>query len=320
MSGITDNIWRIERYTPADADVWNEFVKNSRNATFLFYRQYMDYHSDRFTDCSWLAYKNNRLAAILPANVTVDGVLHSHQGLTYGGWLLPKNHINGADLLDIFNASVEIWRKSGLRALDYKTLPQFYSRQPSEEDRYALFMLGATLCECNMSATINLREEPKFNKMQRRHLAKASRLPFSVEQTFDLPAFMEMVRVCLKERHNEEPVHTAEEMELLRSRFPDNIKFFVTMFDGHPQAGVCVYECGTVAHAQYIATTRLGRELNLLSPLFNYLIKDRYSDFDYFDFGICNEEEGHFLNRGLLLQKCSYGASGAVYTRYELDF
>ena len=49
----------------------------------------MDYHSDRFQDFSLLVFKNNKLVALLPANI-VDKVVYSHQGLTYGGMIYSK--------------------------------------------------------------------------------------------------------------------------------------------------------------------------------------------------------------------------------------
>ena len=42
----------IVRYTPGKASEWDAFVRKSKNATFLFYRGYMDYHADRFEDFS----------------------------------------------------------------------------------------------------------------------------------------------------------------------------------------------------------------------------------------------------------------------------
>ena len=35
----------IRRYTPADKRIWDLYVAKSKNATFLFRRDYMDYHS-----------------------------------------------------------------------------------------------------------------------------------------------------------------------------------------------------------------------------------------------------------------------------------
>jgi len=56
----------IIRYTPEKADIWNQFVAEAKNGTFLFDRNYMDYHSDRFNDHSLMFYEKNRLLAVLP--------------------------------------------------------------------------------------------------------------------------------------------------------------------------------------------------------------------------------------------------------------
>ena len=44
----------IQQYIPALRPEWDCFIANSRNGTFLFFRNYMDYHSDRFIDNSLL--------------------------------------------------------------------------------------------------------------------------------------------------------------------------------------------------------------------------------------------------------------------------
>lgn len=302
------------------AGEWNEFVRTSRNATFLFDRGYMDYHADRFADCSWMVWKKNRPVAILPANIDGDGVMHSHGGLTYGGWLLPPAHIDGSDLLSIFSEGVGVWLDCGYTALDYKPIPYIYASAPSQEDEYALFRLGARLTECNLSATIDNRLGWNPNKLQRRHFNAALRAGFELVETADVEPFMCMLTECLRERHGVCPVHSGEELQLLRDRFPENIRIHLALADGEPQAGVCVYDTPMTAHAQYIATSLRGRELNLLTPLFHQLISDIYASRRYFDFGICNEEHGLYLNAGLLRQKCSYGASGTVYSRYLLEF
>ena len=67
---------------------WDEFVARSRNATFLHYRDYMDYHSDRFHDHSLIFLSDKgKIVALLPANAAGEA-LYSHQGLTYGGMLV----------------------------------------------------------------------------------------------------------------------------------------------------------------------------------------------------------------------------------------
>ncbi|MDE6717207.1 MAG: GNAT family N-acetyltransferase [Muribaculaceae bacterium] len=310
----------IRRYCPEDREEWNGFVKESRNATFLFDRGYMDYHSSRFQDCSWIASKGGKTIALLPANIDAGGVLHSHQGLTYGGWLLPPTHLDGADLLEIFTEAVEIWKREGIKALDYKPVPFIYSSKPSEEDIYALFRLGARVSEVNLSSALNLSLHPDYNKLRRRSLKKASEISFNIVETEDARTFMRLTAACLAERHDTVPVHTADEILLLRDRFPENIRMFLLIREGEsePDAGVMIYDTGTVVHAQYIASTEAGRRLNLLTPLFNWLITVRYSSRRYFDFGISNEDNGRYLNEGLLRQKFSYGATGVSYSRWYL--
>ena len=47
----------IVRYDAAQRVLWDDFVENARNATFLFKRDYMDYHADRFADHSLIVRK-----------------------------------------------------------------------------------------------------------------------------------------------------------------------------------------------------------------------------------------------------------------------
>ena len=74
----------VKRYEPKDYDSWNAFIGQAKNATFLFHRDFMEYHKDRFQDYSLVVLDGEKWVAVLPANVVGDEVF-SHQGLTYGG-------------------------------------------------------------------------------------------------------------------------------------------------------------------------------------------------------------------------------------------
>lgn len=308
----------IRPYSPALANDWNRLVAESPNATFLFDRNYMDYHSDRFTDASLTAYDDKgRLLAILPANRT-DTTLHSHQGLTYGGWALsPKT--DPATLIRIWEKWLQYCRDSGVNEIYYKPLPHFYHSRPSQTDEYLLFRSGASIAEASLSSTIDLRSPKGFSKTKRWELSRGSQYGLRVEETIDTEAFSNLLSDCLKDRHNAIPVHSSAELELLRSRFPDRIRLFCIRIEGTMQAGACIFDTGTVAHVQYICSTPVGRKMHMLPVMFHTLISETYASLRWFDFGTSCENHGLKLNEGLLHQKTAFGACPTIYSRYKID-
>ncbi|MFW9606908.1 MAG: GNAT family N-acetyltransferase, partial [Prevotella sp.] len=74
-------MFEIRKYTADKKEEWNKFVNKAKNSTFLFDRNYMDYHSDRFNDNSLMFYKKGKLYALLPSH-KIDNILYSHFGLT----------------------------------------------------------------------------------------------------------------------------------------------------------------------------------------------------------------------------------------------
>ena len=79
-----------ENYKAEKKQVWDEFIDNSKNGTFMLKRDYMDYHADRFKDFSLMFYEDDKLIAVMPASLHGNEV-RSHGGLTYGGHFKQKN-------------------------------------------------------------------------------------------------------------------------------------------------------------------------------------------------------------------------------------
>jgi hypothetical protein len=46
----------VRRYQKSDFTQWNSFINEAKNSTFLFHRDFMEYHSDRFEDFSLFEY------------------------------------------------------------------------------------------------------------------------------------------------------------------------------------------------------------------------------------------------------------------------
>ena len=311
------------RYDSSRKDEWNGFVRSSKNGTFLFDRSFMDYHADRFEDCSLMFYKHDRLLAVLPANyVASEGTVWSHGGLTYGG-LIMSPEITAVGALEVFSCAID-WMKVELRANRwiYKPVPYVYSRVPAEEDLYALFRSGGRLYSRAVSSVVDGSNRLPLHKLRRRGVAKAVKAGLSIRRSDDpkdWEAFWGILSEVLMSRHHKVPVHTLQEILMLAGRFPESIKLYVVVSaDGRIVAGTVVFDTPQVAHAQYIAASEEGKRNGALDLLFDSLIGQEYAGKAYFDFGISTEQGGSFLNEGLIFQKEGFGARSVVYDTYEI--
>lgn len=315
----------IIQYTPVQAEEWDAFVRSSKNGTFLLERRFMDYHSDRFSDCSLLVYEDNQLVALFPANWVEDQrIIYSHQGLTYGGILLTTEateHQTLAIMQGIF-----LWYIDYLQAsrLIYKPIPYIYSECAAEEDLYALFRAGAKLKTRGVSSVVTMKNPLKMRKLRMRGARKAIDNDLYIDRMSDddwdtLSEYWQLLTSVLEAYHAVRPVHTLEEMRLLMSRFPQQIKLYLVRMERKIVAGCVVFITRQVAHIQYIASGPEGRERGALDLLFHHLINERFKNLAYIDFGISTENGGHILNEGLIFQKEGFGARAVCYDSYEVD-
>ncbi|GHV35586.1 hypothetical protein FACS1894178_5480 [Bacteroidia bacterium] len=304
----------IRRYTTADKEFWDKFVRNAKNAVFLFERKFMDYHSDRFVDHSLLFFKDGALLALLPANEDGDKLI-SHGGLTYGGLLLPKN-FHSKDILDVFDILLDYLRKNNFKKLIYKAIPHIYHQIPSEEDLYALFRNNAELIARTLSSTVQLPVKDKFATLRQRGMKKAEKWGINIRQTDNFAGFWKILEKNLSEQHHITPVHSSDEIILLKNRFPDNIQLYGAFLEDEMLAGIVIFESSNVAHAQYLAASPKGKESGALDLLLTELIIKEFSGKKYFDFGISTEDNGKILNTGLLAQKEGFAARSIVYDKY----
>ena len=308
----------IRRYRREDKELWNSFVSKARNATFLFDRNYMDYHADRFDDNSFMFYHKGKLKAVLPANVAGD-TLYSHQGLTYGGLLLDKK-ATVEDVLECFDSLNSWLRENGISKVVYKALPWIYQQYPSEEDLYALtWKCKAQLISRNIASTIVIDNKLKLAESRKSGIRKALSLNIEVGESNDVDGFWHVLEDNLGNRYNAKPVHTASEMKLLMSRFPNNIKLYVAKMNGEIVGGTLIYVTPQVVHTQYISASVEGKKHGALDLLFDYIINKVYANCRYFDFGKSTEQGGAYLNEPLIFQKEGFGGRGVCYDWYQWE-
>ena len=317
MKELQPNAYKIERYTPDKETEWNSFVDSSRNGTFLHKRGYMDYHAHRFADHSLMFYCGTELAAILPAHIKDDSFC-SHNGLTYGGLLLPDSTTT-AEVLELFGEMLKYLNtNTATTRIIYKPTPHIYHRYPCEEDLYALFRNGAVLSERKVSSAIPLQEPLPISG--RRKLTEKTKSSLRIVEDGDLAEFWDILNERLQDKYDTTPVHSIDEIALLKERFPENIKLFCVADNGNNiLGGVVLFITDRVVHMQYSATTAEGRRISALDYLYEKLINNRFANKAYFDFGISVEDGGRYLNNGLISYKERMGGRAVIYDTYIID-
>lgn len=307
----------IVKYNSDYKEDWDNLISNSRNGTFLLYRDYMDYHSDRFIDWSFLFYKKEKLEAVLPGNLN-GKALFSHQGLTYGG-LVSSVRINTVDVIEIFNLLNYELQKAGIHYVVYKPIPLSYHRIPAQEDIYALFKNNAKKIGCQISSSIFQSSKISFNELRKRGVKKSIKEGVQVSESTDFAIFWSILEFNLLNKYKTKPVHSLKEIMYLHKRFPDNIKLYIADRDGIVVAGTVLYIMENLVHVQYISASEIGKNISALDLIFDQLINKTYQHIPVFDFGQSTEKMGNYLNENLIFQKESFGGRGIVYETYRYD-
>lgn len=312
-------MFTIVKYSAEHHAAWDAFVKKAKNATFLHLRGYMDYHHDRFSDHSLLFFRNGELYALLPANEH-DGTLFSHQGLTYGG-LLMDNQCTAAAILQLFADLNDYLRQRQIRHVVYRPTPWIYHQQPAEEDLYALFAAcNAQLSTREISSAITLQQPLPWKRDRKYGVNKARNNGVCVEQSDDYEAFWPILTSNLLQCHGVTPVHSLQEIRLLQSHFPNEIKLYVARNAGGTVCGGTVlYITPQTVHAQYISANSEGKRLRVVDALYDRILRHDFNHWTFFDFGKSTEHEGRYLNENLIYQKEGFGARAVCYDTYEWD-
>lgn len=313
---------RIEAWD-ADPTPWDQLVERSVNGTFLHTRRYLGYHGARFVDAS-LVVRDRRgalvgvLAAALDPGDSTRVV--SHPGLTYGG-LVHDGSLRGEAALDALRQACQLWQEQGCTRLRYKAVPSIYHRLPAEDDSWALFRLGAARARCDLSSTVDLATAPSARRDRRRNVEKARQLGVRVVTGPEhLATLWPLLSANLRERFGVDPVHSSEEIALLASLFPEEIRCDLVLLDDEPVGGVVLYLTSRVWHPQYSAASHRGREVFALDVGFQHSIEAaRAAGARWYDFGISTEQDGHVLNGSLYDFKSSFGGGGVTYEQLDLD-
>lgn len=307
----------ISRYQAENLAEWNQFNADALNGVFLFHRNFMDYHQDRFEDHSLLVYDGKKLKAILPGNQR-ENRFFSHQGLTYGGWVIAKR-FSITEFMELFDLFEEYLKANAFISAQYKCKPSFFSGHFSDADAWVMWNKGWVLNRRDASFGFDIQHSPGYAKDKRYRSNKAQRNNLRIDWNGNPEVFMALVNHNLKGKYGASAVHTHQEVELLQSRFSKNIQTVLVYQEDQFLGGTWLFTEHEFVHTQYLHTNDLGKELCAVEFLIDHLL-EKFSNKRYFSFGVSTEAEGRELNRGLALFKEGFGAATFLHDFYEKQF
>ena len=277
----------------------------------------MDYHSHKFQDFSLMVYENDELIALLPGNL-VGNKLYSHQGLTYGGLIYAKD-LKTKGFIQILKTILEFLAASKISDLIIKELPNIYLRnQINNAFGFVLFKVKADLVRVDLHSVVDIKYKA-YSKGRKEGLKRANKHNLRIEESDTCKLFWHKILIPnLKAKHNVKPVHSLEEISLLKSKFKNNIRQFNVFYKEKIVAGTTIFETGQVAHCQYISGNEDKNKLGSLDFLHHFLIENVFQKKPYYDFGTSNINNGQQINEGLLFWKEGFGARSIPQGFYNI--
>lgn len=304
----------VQRYSDVNKQLWDDFVSQAEVHSILFYRDFIEYHSDRFTDYSLMFFQENKLIAIMPANIDADNIIHSHQGLSYGG-LLFKPFTSFQIRLKAYLFILQFLETHNVYDLRLKEIPSCYANGGS--NRLIFQWLSVTCVRTDIYSYIPKAAYKKPNRNRLRYLEKINNTNVEVRSTESYLEFWENILIPnLKKRFDVSPVHTVAEIGGLANHFNKQIRLYGVYEGGSIRAGVVLFIHRDVVHAQYSAGDD-GRSDGTLDYLLDFVIR-KYNTSKTFSFGTSSEDVGERLNGGLLYWKESFRTVNDVQQFYHI--
>lgn len=273
----------------------------------------MDYHHDRFNDASLMVFKNDRLVACVAGN-QVDQSFYSHQGITYGGIIFQQDAVSIiTDIIDV----IMQYLTARYHFIEWRWQPAIYNPIHDNMINY-LNQLGCNTIIAYNNMHVNLNKELRFSSKKTAGYRNGKFDKFNLVVNHDFNSYWNLVlKPRLLDKYNSKPVHSLSEINLLASRFPDQIKQYLVYSDDKLLAGVTFFIKDTIVKSQYAAATVNGMKTRALEYLYVEAIRSfKHSGLQYLDFGHVNDRDG-VINKGLKRFKEELGASSQLMYRSQ---
>lgn len=279
----------ILKFTEKDHKHWEDFVAHANNGTIFHTLQFLGYHpSDRFQNHHLIVKDRSNIIALFPA-VEDNKTIISHQGASYGGFVLKENLGIHTTYLMVEHV-VQYFKAKGYKKIILTQPPLIYYNNPNQYIDFALMKNAFTYLKRDVTAVIPLdTADPltTFHGDARRSTKKAIREGVRVMISDEFSQFYRILGHNLGMRHNVTPTHSMDELTTLKKIFPHKVILFGAYIKEKLLGGIVIFIANPrVILAFYISHDdkyQNYRPVNLL--LYEVIKWGRSQGFKYLDLG-----------------------------------
>ncbi len=315
-------------YDKEKEEIWDSFIENEAvNATFLQSRRFLNYHPNgRFVDCSLMIYNSKgQLIALCPAcreiNENGEKCFFSHRGSSFGGIITNRKNYTVMKYVALIERIEEYLSENGFSLIHYKATSALFCDGAIETELYSFFYKGyEAIEELSLYVDFSTYKEDIFKNLSQgkrtdvNNCIKRGMYFAKIITDTELEAFYKLLCRNL-EKYNTKPVHTLEELKILRDVvLKEKCEFWGIYLDDKLIAGGMLFLFSDkVAHTQYLCA---DMEYNKLSPMsfiyYSFLRSLKERGFETVSWGTVTENAGKYLNAGLLKSKEAYGSEYSI--------
>lgn len=315
----------VNRYDDSQKNIWENFINggNTVLGTFLHSRLFLDYHpKDRFCDHSILVYDGNSLLAVVPAcEAVIDGkkTFYSHRGATFGGPVILSKRYTAEYVHDLLVNIENYLTENGFQAVYYKITPAAYCSDGNELLQYLFYYLNySEYRELSTGVDFSHYKDDilsNFEQGKRTNVNNCIKYGYvlrKIESKRDIFDFYRLLCDNLK-KYSTAPVHSFDElMDLKENRLGEILEFY-GVYDGERLiAGSMLFYFAEnkKLHTQYLCADSEYAKQSPMTFMYYSMIKTaKERGLNGITWGASTEENGRYLNFGLIRSKESFGGN-----------
>lgn len=308
----------IVTYEDKYENEWDDFVlNNSVNGNFLQTRNFYNYHSaDVFNDASIMFFKEDKLAAVIPAAEMDNGLsLIAHPGSTFGGIIIGRNFANTKSYNWIFEEMMSYFNEKGYAKVELRMHNWLYSPVEARNelcDYY--FQLNGFTSRSEVGFYMELGQldddfTVSFEKLKRRKLSKARKANLTFKKLLSDDEVSEFYDVLVDnmKKFDTVPIHSREQiLDFKNDRLKNVTSFYGVYHDDELVAGSMVWNfCDKkVFHTQYLASRQDALDYCPNEFLYASLIQVAKDErYQYLSYGTASLNHGYIYNESLGMYK-----------------